>query len=107
MTLLNSIGSFPDKLFEGFGPIYYPPHLKEKMKKNDILMPVEAGKMCLLEVFYDPDIHDAAGNLRNLDGNIPEHPQHGMPVNFSPPGDCVSPGQRSLLLNWGTSLSAF
>jgi hypothetical protein len=55
------------------------------MKINNILMLVEAGKMCLLEVFYDPDIHHALGNLRKLDGNIAEHPQHGMPANFFAP----------------------
>ena len=55
------IGSFPDKRFDRFGPIYYPPHQKQKMKENDIQAPVEASKMCPMdsEVYYDGDIHDA------------------------------------------------
>jgi hypothetical protein len=84
------IGSFPDKRFDRFGPSYYPPHQKQKMKKNDIPAPVEASKMCPMEVYYDGDIHDAvangAANLRKLDGIIPVHPQYdGVPVNFFAP----------------------
>ncbi len=58
------IGSLPDKRFDRFGPIYYPPHQKQKMKKNDSPAPVEAGKMSPMEVYYDGDIHDAVANLR-------------------------------------------
>jgi hypothetical protein len=44
------IGSFPDKRFDRFGPIYSPLHQKQKMKKNDVLVPVDASKMCPMEV---------------------------------------------------------
>ena len=76
------IGSFPDKRFDRFRPIYYPPRQKQKMKKHDIPAPVDASKMCPMEVYYDGDIHDAVANLRRLDGTIPVHPQYGVPVNF-------------------------
>jgi hypothetical protein len=79
------ICSFPDKRFDRFGPIYYPPHQKQKKKKNDIPAPVEASKMCPMEVYYDGDIHDAVANLRKLDGTIPVHHQYGVPVNFFAP----------------------
>ena len=36
-------------------------------------------------MFYDADVHDAVANLRKLDGDIPVHPQYGMPVNFFAP----------------------
>ncbi len=88
----------------GFGPIYYPPHQKQKMKKHDIPAPVDASKMCPLEVYYDGDIHDAVANLRKFDGTIPEHHHYGVPVNFFAPRDRVSTGQRLLHLNWGDSL---
>ncbi len=39
------IGSFPDKRFDRFGPIYYPPHQKQMMNKNDIPVPVDASKI--------------------------------------------------------------
>ncbi len=55
------------------------------MQKNDVPVPVNASKMCLMEVYYDGDIHDALGNLRKLDGKIPVHPQYGVPVNFFAP----------------------
>ena len=57
------------------------------MKKNDIQVPapVEASKMCPMEVYYDGDIHYAVANLRKLDGTIPVHPQYGVPVNFFAP----------------------
>ncbi len=53
MTFFNLNGSFPDKLFDRFSPFYYPPHQKQKMKKNDTLVPVVASKMCPMEVYYD------------------------------------------------------
>jgi hypothetical protein len=28
------IGSFPEKRFDRFGPIYYPPHQKQHQKKK-------------------------------------------------------------------------
>ena len=65
------IGSFPEKRFDRFGPIYYPPHQKQHQKKNDIPAPVEASKMLLMEVYYDDDINDAVANLRKMDGTIP------------------------------------
>ncbi len=55
------------------------------MKKNDVPVPVDTSKMCPREVYYDSDIHYALGNLRKLDGNIPVHPQYGVPVNFFAP----------------------
>ena len=79
------IGSFPDKRFDCFGPIYYPPLQKQKMNKNDVPGPVGAIKMCPMEVYYDGDIHDAVANMRKLDGTIPVHPQYGVPVNFFVP----------------------
>jgi hypothetical protein len=77
------IGSFPDKRFDRFGPIYYAPHQKQKMKTNDV--PVDASKMCPMEVYYDGDIYDAVANMRKLDGTIPVHPQYGVPVIFFAP----------------------
>jgi hypothetical protein len=89
LTFFNMIGSFPDARFDCFGPIYYPPHQKQKMKKHGIPAPVDASKMCPMEVYYDGDIHDTVANLRRLDGTIPVHPQYGVPVNFfSPKGSC-------------------
>jgi hypothetical protein len=89
MTFFNLIGSFPNKRFERYGPLYYPPHQKQKMKQNGIPVPVDASKMCPMEVYYDSDIEDALGNLRKLDGKIPVHPQYGVPVSFPPPkGSC-------------------
>ncbi len=41
--------------------------------------------MCLMEVYYDGDIHYAVANMRKLDETIPVHPQYGVPVNFFPP----------------------
>jgi hypothetical protein len=79
------IGSFPEKRFGRFGPIYYPPHQKQKMKKHDIPARVDASKMSPMEVYCDGDIHDAVANLRKLDGTIPVHPQYGVPVNFISP----------------------
>ncbi len=93
------IGSFPDKRFDRFGPIYYPPHQKQKIKKNDIPAPVEASKMCPIEMYYDGDIHDAVANLRKLDGTIPVHPQYECQIIFMPPRERVSTGQRRLHLN--------
>ena len=55
------------------------------MKKHDVAAPVDNSRMCPLGVFYDADVHDALGNLRKLDGDIPVHPQYGMSVNFSAP----------------------
>ena len=80
-----SFGSFPDKRFERFGPLYIPPHKKQHMRKNDVPVPVDDSRMCPLGVFYDADVHDALGNLRKLDGAIPVHPQYGMSVNFFAP----------------------
>jgi hypothetical protein len=79
------IGSFPDKRFDRFCPIYYPPHQKQKMKKHDIPAPVNASKMCTMEVYYYGDIHDSVANLSKLDGTIPVHPQYRVPVNFFAP----------------------
>jgi hypothetical protein len=76
--------SFPGK-FERFGPLYIPPHKKQAMRKNNLPAPVDASKMCPLEMFYDADVHEAVANLRILDGDIPVHPQYGMPVNFFAP----------------------
>ncbi len=64
------IGSFPHKRFDSFGPIYYPQHQKQVMKKHEIPAPVDASKMCQMEVYYDGDIHDAVANLRRLDGTL-------------------------------------
>ncbi len=64
------ICSFPDERFDRFCPIYYSLHQKQKMEKNDIPAPVEASKMCPMEVYYDGDIHDAVANMRKLDGTI-------------------------------------
>ncbi len=55
------------------------------MRKNNIPALVDESKMCPLELYYDADIHDAVANLRKLDGDIPVHPQYGMPVNFFAP----------------------
>ena len=55
------------------------------MRKNNVPAPVDASKMCPLEMFYDADVHEAVANLRILDGDIPVHPQYGMPVNFFAP----------------------
>ena len=54
-----SFGSFPDKRFERFGPLYFPPHKKQQMKKHDVPVPVDDSRMCLLQVYYDADVHDA------------------------------------------------
>ena len=59
-----SFGSFPDKLFKRFGPIYILPHKKQQMKKHDVPVPVDDSRMCQLQVYYDADVHDALGNLR-------------------------------------------
>jgi hypothetical protein len=107
MAFFNLIGSFPDKGLERFGPLYFPPHQKQKMNKNDIPVPVGDSKMCQLGVYYDADIHDALGNLRKLDGNIAVHLSLECLLIFSPPRDSVSTEQRPLLLNWGTSFSTF
>ena len=76
--------SFPGK-FERFGRLYIAPHKKQAMRKNHVPAPVDASKMCPLEMFYDADVHEAVANLRKLDGDIPVHPQYGMPVNFFAP----------------------
>jgi hypothetical protein len=47
------------------------------MKKNDIPVPVDDSKMCLLKVYYDGDVHAALGNLRKLAVNIAMHTQYG------------------------------
>jgi hypothetical protein len=85
LTFFKTIGSFPDKLFDRFDPINHPPHQKQKMKKNDIQVPVDASKMCPMEVYYDGDNHNPVANIRKLDGTIPVHPQYGVPVNFFAP----------------------
>ena len=85
MKLFALIGSFPDKRFERFGPLYILPHKRQSMRKSDIPVPVDDSRMCPLGTLYDPDVHDALSNLRRLDGNIPVHPQYGMPVNFFAP----------------------
>jgi hypothetical protein len=83
------IGSFPDKRFDRFGPFYYPPHQNQKMKKNDVAVPVNSSKMGPMEVYYDGDFHDAVANMSKLDGTIPVHPQYGVPVIFfAPKGWC-------------------
>jgi hypothetical protein len=55
------------------------------MRKNNVPALVDESKMSQLELYYDADIHDAVANLRKLDGDIPMHPQYGMPVNFFAP----------------------
>ena len=76
--------SFPGK-FERFGPLYIAPHKLQAMRQNNVPSPVDPSKMCPLEMFYDADVHEAVANLRKLDGEIPVHPQYGMPVNFFAP----------------------
>ena len=85
MTLFHLIGSFPDKRFDRFGPLYIPAYKKQHMKKNDVPVPVDDSRMCPLGVYYDADVHDALANMRRLDGEIPVHPQYGMSVNFFAP----------------------
>ena len=77
------------------------------MRKNNLPAPVDASKMCPLEMFYDADVHEAVANLRILDGDIPVHPQYGMPVNFFLPKNRASSGPSHLLRNWGTSVRTF
>ena len=76
--------SFPGK-FERFGPLYIAPHKLQAMRQNNVPSPVDPSKRCPLEMFYDADVHEAVANLRKLDGDIPVHPQYGMPVNFFAP----------------------
>jgi hypothetical protein len=59
MTLFHFICSFPGQQFVRFGTLYIPPHKKQSMRKNNVAVPVDESKMCQLEVYYDPDVHDA------------------------------------------------
>ncbi len=77
------------------------------MRKNNVPALVDERKMCPLELYYDADIHDAVANLRKLDGDIPVHPQYGMPVNCFAPQNRASSGPSPLLWNWGTSIRTF
>ncbi len=51
-----SFGSFPDKRFARFGPLYIPPHVKQSNKKNNIPPPVDDSRMCPLGTCYDADV---------------------------------------------------
>ena len=104
MTIFHLIGSFPDKRFDSFGPLYIPAYKKQHMKKNDVPVPVDDSRMCPLGVYYDADVHDALSNLRKLDGDIPVHPQYvACLLFFLPRKNRVSTGPSPLPLNWGTS----
>jgi hypothetical protein len=63
--------------------------------------------MCPLGTCCDADVHDALGNMRKLDGDIPVHEKLGMSVNFSPLQKCIGTGPSPLPLNWGTSFRTF
>ena len=53
-----SFGSFPDKRFERFGPLYIPPHKKQQIKKHDVPVPVDDSRR--LTCKHCPFVHIGA-----------------------------------------------
>ena len=75
---------FPGR-YERFGAFYVPNHLKNKQKRQNVVVPKDESLMFPLAVNYDADIHDALASMRVLDGTLARHSKHGMPVNFFAP----------------------
>ena len=75
---------FPSR-FVSYGALYVPNHLKNKQKRQNIVVPKDESLMFPLAVHYDADIHGALASIRILDGTLPRHSKHGAPVNFFAP----------------------
>ncbi len=107
LTLFNMIGSFPDKMFDRFGPIYYPPHQKQKMKKMTFLYPSKLARCdrwkCTMMVIFTTLWPTCVNWMELFLFTLNMECQ----LIFSPPRERVSTGQKSLHLNWGTSFIIF
>jgi hypothetical protein len=67
-----------------FCSTFVPSYQKVKRQKNGLANTKDKDDavICPLGHASDAEIHDAISHLRILDGSLPEHANHGSPVNF-------------------------